>query len=343
MRLLKGHPVDSDSFETKKTLIFSIQHFCLHDGPGIRSIVFFKGCPLRCAWCQNPESWNKKPELAFKAHLCIGCETCLDACPQNAILSPGNRNTDLCRLCFTCVDKCPSSALTRFGVYRSVDDIVEELKSEYAFYKNSGGGVTFSGGEPTLFPDFATRLALALKKDGIHVAIETCGMFQSHGMEDVTGPPDTTGPTDPTGAPQGKVWDFLSLIDLVIFDVKLFDNEAHKQYCGTGNAPIKYNLKYLSKLKQSGQGPDVRLRMPVVPGITDTADNLSGWAGFLAENNFSAITLVPYHNMGESKRSWIGLAPGPDLPSLTDKAMDAVRKFFIAGNFSCFDPGEEPP
>jgi pyruvate formate lyase activating enzyme len=317
--------VESDNIETEKPSVFSIQHFCLQDGPGIRSIVFFKGCPLRCTWCQNPESWHKKPELAFKAHLCISCKTCVDSCQQDAMLSPGNRNKSLCRLCFACVETCPSSALTRFGRYVSIDDIMEELRPEYAFYKNSSGGVTFSGGEPTLFPDFAARLALSLKKDNIHLAMETCGMFQLNG----------------DNKPYGKMWDFISILDLVIFDVKVFDNDAHREYCGSGNELIKQNLKHLSELKQEGLGPDIWPRLPVIPGITDTSDNLSGWASFLLENNFTAITLVPYHNMGGAKRPWIGLESGPGIPSLTDQALDSVRHFFTQKNISCFNPGEE--
>jgi len=329
MRLLKGRFVASGKTGMIKAPVFSIQHFCLHDGPGIRSIVFFKGCPLRCAWCQNPESWVKQPELAFKAHLCVGCNTCVEACPRKAYQSPGIRDETACDLCFTCADQCPSAALVRFGAYRSIDDIIDELEVEYSFYKDSGGGVTFSGGEPTLFPGFAARLTRALKNDGIHVAVETCGMFHS-------GEAGTE-----SGGIENSVWDFLLSTDLIIFDVKLFDDVMHQRYCGTGNAIIKDNLKQLAAVKESKSAPDVWVRMPVIPGITDTNDNLSGWADFLKETHFSGITLVPYHNMGDAKRSWLNIAPGPVLPSLTDETMNEVRRFFARSGIACYDPGEE--
>lgn len=201
---------------------------------------------------------------------------------------------------------------------------MEELRHEFAFYKNSSGGVTFSGGEPTLFPDFATELSRALKEDDIHIAVETCGMFQLG--KDLT---------------QDKMRDFISIIDLLIFDIKIFDNDAHKQYCGSGNALIKTNLKALSELRQKGKGPDIWARLPVIPGITDSIDNLSGWAGFLKENDINAITLVPYHNMGDAKRSWLGIEPCPLIPTLTDEALYSVRKFFTSNNIACFNPGEE--
>jgi len=131
--------------EGNTPLFFSIQHFCLQDGPGIRSILFFKGCPLRCLWCHNPESWSKSSQLAYKKHLCIGCKNCVNICPEGIITEPGIWDLKKCTKCFKCVDVCPSEAMTSFGFPKSIDSILEELKPEYTYYKNSNGGVTFSG------------------------------------------------------------------------------------------------------------------------------------------------------------------------------------------------------
>jgi pyruvate formate lyase activating enzyme len=325
---LKGQALASSKKDAPVPLIFSIQHFCLQDGPGIRSMVFFKGCPLRCAWCQNPESWKTGSELAFKAHLCKACGACVDACPEKAILSPGNRDTSVCRLCFECAENCPQGALARFGIFNSVDQILNKLRPEYPYYVNSGGGVTFSGGEPAMYPAFAAELAQRLKHDGIHVAMETCGMFDL----------DKTKETKPYKEMQY----LLANIDLVIFDVKLFHEDNHRKFCGSGNKNIKKNLKTLSEMAQKSNGSlAVWPRLPVIPGITDTRDNLSGWAGFLAENNLFEITLVPYHNMGESKRAWLGLESAPDIPLIDNRAMQIVRETFSSKGIKCCAPGEE--
>ncbi len=163
--------------------VFSIQHFCLHDGPGIRSVIFFKGCPLRCDWCQNPESWKQEPEIGFKEKLCISCGRCAAACPADALVRPVFRDDSLCIKCFSCADACPSGALVRLGVRKSADEIVREVTPEVPLYRESGGGVTFSGGEPALHPDFCAGLAERLRAGKIHVAMETSGMFRPERSE----------------------------------------------------------------------------------------------------------------------------------------------------------------
>jgi len=296
--------------------VFSVQHFCLHDGPGVRSIVFFKGCPMRCAWCQNPESWRRSPEPAFKGHLCIDCKTCVDKCPKQAILSPGIRDASKCDLCFLCVENCPSGAMVCFGKYISIDELMDALRPEFPYLANTGGGVTFSGGEPAMFSGFIAQLAGRLHQEGMHIAVETSGYF------------------DPNAT-------FLSGIDLILFDIKLYDEAAHRKFCGTSNIIIKDNFTRLSDRAAKGTGPPIWPRLPLIPTVTDTKENLAAWAQFLKGIGLSYLTLVPYHKLGASKRQWLNLPPAPDYPAMTDQRLEDAVKLFVQYGISCFSPGEE--
>ena len=306
-RLNRNHPA-----------IFAVQHFCLHDGPGVRSIVFFKGCPLRCEWCQNPESWKTSPEVSFKAHLCIACNTCVDACPQKAISAPGIRDISACDLCFTCVDQCPSGAMVRFGDDYAVDAVMDALRPEFPYMQNTRGGVTFSGGEPMLFPEYLVELSVQLHEQEIHTTLETCGYFS----------PDLD-------------LRFLSDIDLVLFDIKLYDDGLHRKFCGTSNAIIKQNLKQLAAQASEKTGPPVWPRLPLIPTVTDTADNLTAWADFLKDIRLSFLTLVPYHNLGASKRQWLNLPSAPNYPAMTDERLQKAKLLLEDRGITCFAPGEE--
>jgi glycyl-radical enzyme activating protein len=321
--------VSSNMKEPVTGQIFSIQHFCLHDGPGIRSLVFFKGCPLRCAWCQNPESWIPTPELGFKAHLCINCQNCVSVCPVNAMKTPGQIRSDSCQKCFACAEACPSGALIRFGDFLSTQAVLKELQPEYPYYHSSGGGVTFSGGEPTLSIEFLIQLASALKQNKIHVAVETCGLFH---MEEKSAP---------LSKPQKAVHELLCLTDLVLFDIKIFQETAHKQFCGTTNRAIKDNLAMLTRRFHQEDGPLIWPRMPLIPGITDTPENLEGWGGLLAELELNKVTLVPFHNLGEAKREWLQLKPILKLNTPTGESMEKARHVLTKMGITCYDPGEE--
>ncbi len=299
-------------------LVFSVQHFCLHDGPGIRSLVFFKGCPLRCVWCQNVESWSPGAEIAFKPHLCIGCGTCVERCSENALTGIGIRDVHRCRSCFTCIDACPSGAMTLFGRPKSVEGLMDELRPEFPLFRDSGGGVTFTGGEPTLYPQFAGALAGALRSEGISTAMETSGFF---GIE-------RTAP-------------LLEQLDLVLFDIKVFDNARHCKLCGTDNAVIKKNLEALAEVSRRGHGPQVWPRLPLVPGMTDGEDNIRDWAGFLRGIGLSSLTIVPFHPMGVSKRTWLGLPEGPALRVPGEPEIEAAIRIFSMAGIQVFGPGEE--
>ncbi|MHB8876452.1 MAG: glycyl-radical enzyme activating protein [Myxococcaceae bacterium] len=298
--------------------VLQVQHFCLHDGPGVRSLVFLKGCPLRCAWCQNPESNRAGPERAFKAAKCIACGTCVEVCPEAAIDAPGRHDPAKCRLCFRCVERCPAEALVRFGEPRTAESVVEEIRPELPLLRSSGGGVTLTGGEPALHPELATALALAFRALEVHVAMETCGHFRH---EDASA--------------------LLSSLDLVLFDLKLFDDGEHRRLCGAGNGKVKENLRALAAARGAGAGPKVWPRLPLVPGMTDAEENLRGWAGLLRELGLTRLTLVPYHRLGEGKREWLGLPPGPAVQPLTREALEAARGLLAAEGISACAPGDE--
>lgn len=308
-------------------LVFSVQHFCLHDGPGVRSLVFFKGCPLRCVWCQNPESWSREPELGYKAHLCIGCKTCARVCPSGAVApgrgTPGpGRDRSRCRLCFACAEQCPSGALTRFGLRRSVASLVAELRAELPLFQASKGGVTLTGGEPTFQAQAAADLALALRSEGVHVAVETCGFY-------------------PRTAESKAVGRLFDAVDLVLFDVKLFADADHRRFCGAGNEPVKQNLLELAEAARRGEGPAVWPRLPLIPGVTAEPANLTGWAGFLRSLGLTRLTLVPYHRLGDSKRTWLGLGPAPSFPTPSEADVKAAAELLGAQGIETFTPGEE--
>ena len=322
-------------------LVFSVQRFCVHDGPGVRSLVFFKGFPLRCAWCQNPESWRPEAELGFKAHLCLGCGTCAKVCPNGAMARSG-RDPARCRLCFTCADRCPGGALVRFGVPRTVASVLAELGPELPFYRTSGGGVTLTGGEPALWAGFAADLAEAPRAEGIPVAMETCGLFPTSG---VAGSREATsgvaGSREATTGVAADVGRLLRSLDLVLFDVKVFDEAEHRRLCGAGNARIKENLRALAATAGRDGNPVVWARLPLVPEVTAGEGNLGAWAGFLRRCGLSRLTLVPYHSLGESKRAWLGLPTGPAFRAPTEAEIVAARDVLAASGVSACAPGEE--
>lgn len=321
--------------------IFSVQHFCLHDGPGVRSIVFFKGCPLRCQWCQNPESWSPSPEPAFKPRLCIDCKTCVDVCPEKAILKPGHCDQSRCRLCFSCADHCPSGAMTRFGNFSTTASVMDQLRPEFAYYQSSGGGVTFSGGEPMLFPGFITTLSQRLHHEAIHTTLETCGYFHPDVILTPIPQPVKEAQDKQKITRDVRMPAFLSDIDLVLFDVKLFDDVAHRKFCGKGNAFIKKNLSTLAYLAREHAGPVVWPRLPLIPHITDTKENLVAWSEFLHQAGLPYLTIVPYHNLGASKRQWLNLPPAPDIAALTDDDLQRATDILKSCGIACFTPGEE--
>lgn len=260
-------------------LIYDVQRFSVHDGPGIRTTVFFKGCPLRCRWCQNPESLRATPEIAFFADRCRSSFECLPTCPSQALTPGADRVVrERCDACGACLTACAFGALQPIG--RGVDAaaLAEEIARDLPFFRASGGGATLSGGEPTLQLPFARALAARLRERGIGVGLQTCGAFAWDGFAAL-----------------------LPLLDFVFLDLKHADPEAHRRWTGSDNAAIRDNARRLA-----ASGARVTFRMPVVPGANDADENLTATAAFLRELGHPRLHLLAYHSMGEAKLARVG-------------------------------------
>ncbi len=260
-------------------VVFNIQHYSIHDGPGIRTTVFLKGCPLRCFWCQNPESQATRPELFFDAAKCKGCGTCVEACAQHAITVRDNRswtNRDLCQGVGACADVCPNEARSLMGRKMTASAVVEDVNADAIFYERSGGGVSLSGGEPLAQPRFATTLLRLFKEAGLHTVIDTCGCV-----------------------PWDTLRQALQHVDLVLYDFKHMDPVEHERGTGVANGLILDNARRIHH--------DLKIpllaRVPIISGYNDSADNISATARFIAEELDKSVKvhLLPYHRLGEVK------------------------------------------
>ena len=298
--------------------IFDLQRYAVHDGPGIRTLVFFKGCPLRCAWCCNPESRLAWPELLRRPALCASCGSCIAACPAGAIRRDdrGGPAIDrrLCRACpgFACAEACPNDALARVGREADARELLAQIEQDRDFYRNSGGGVTFSGGEPFMQPGFLGELLAGCRELDIDTAVETCGHASTE--------------------------DLLALdssVDLFLFDLKVLDPERHRALTGQDNRLILENFRRLA-----GRCPaKLVARLTVVPGVSDVPENLSALASFLRQCGIGAVELLPYHPLGLGKWEGLDLEPAcrPD-PGLAGVGSAEAARFFARQGFACAVP-----
>ena len=292
-----------------KGLVFDIQRYSLHDGPGIRTTVFFKGCPLRCKWCSNPESFMKAPEVAYNKKDCIACYACVKACKQAAVSATAEGITidkTKCTQNFDCVEVCPTGALTVFGQWMTVDQIMDVVIKDLAFYKNSGGGLTLSGGEVMLQSEFAAALLNQAKANGIHTAIETSGFAQWTSVEMV-----------------------LEYTDLVLFDVKLVNREKHLTYTGVDNTLILENLDRMMTM-----GKQLIARIPLVPTVNMDSTSVNDYIELMLEMNIKEVNLLPFHQLGEGKYDMVGLPyPFKGVKVAKDEAVQAVADQMAEAGF----------
>jgi len=267
----------------KKATVTNIQRFSLHDGAGIRTIVFFKGCPLKCPWCSNPETQLKTKEVMQSKLECLLCKKCINSCPNKALYEYNHLilvNKSRCNLCGICQEVCPTSNIRIIGKDYSVEDLANELIKDKVFYKRTNGGVTYSGGEPTIYMDFLISLSKNLKNNNIHIAIETCGYF--------------------------NFCDFKRLvpyIDLIFFDLKIINNQDHKNFIGKSNKLIISNLKRLVKFNAQ---KNIIIRFPLIPKYTDKINNIKSIIDIMHNINILKIEILPYHRLGESKYERLG-------------------------------------
>lgn len=259
-----------------KGIVFNIQKFSIHDGPGIRTTVFFKGCPLRCHWCSNPESQQEKVQILYNQKKCVYCQKCINICPQKAIsLNNDWIQIDLkkCIGCLQCIHNCSTKALSYEGEYKTIDEIVEICLQDKDFYDESNGGVTISGGEGMSQPVFVEQLVQKLKKEKIHVAIETTGYIESSTFQKL--------------AP---------MFNLLLFDVKHYDSHKHFQGTAVYNELIIQNLKWAID-----KGIEILPRIPVIPDFNDSINDAKGLAKLLRSLGAKRVQLLPFHQFGEKK------------------------------------------
>ncbi len=282
--------------------VFNIQRFSVHDGHGIRTNVFLKGCPLRCIWCHNPEGLKREPQIRFSPEKCIGCGDCAAVCHGTAHHFDGNMHQfvfDVCEGCMECPKKCPANALEADGEYRTAESVIDEVLRDRDYYDKSGGGMTLSGGEPFYQPDFAVELLRLAKAEDIDCAVETCGMAPSEVLE--------------KAAP---------LVDTFLFDYKATGEEEHLRLTGASNRQILENLSLLDRL-----GACIFLRCPIIPGINDKEEHYRGIAHIAdAYGNIKEINIMPYHSMGVGKGLKVGIEPRFRAESMTYERAGQIKK-----------------
>lgn len=291
--------------------VFDVKRFSVHDGPGIRTTVFLKGCPLRCLWCSNPESQRMEPQIVFWNERCIRCDACLAVCPQSAIVADeaGRKQVlpECCDLCGRCLEECYAGALEQIGRLMTVDEVLSLVEEDNPFYEESGGGVTLSGGEPMAQSRFSQRLLQGCQEQSIHTTIDTCGY---------------------------ALWEdwqaLLPYLDLILYDLKEIDPNRHRRFTGVSNELILDNLRRLALTDKM-----VIVRRPVIPGYNDDQESIHALARFVRElSTIHEIHLLPYHRFGRGKYERLGKEyPMGDTPSLREGEVTGLRDILVSYGF----------
>lgn len=293
-------------------IIFDIQRFCLHDGPGVRTTVFFKGCPLRCIWCSNPESQRQAPEVFYIQSKCVGCFRCQNVCPAGCIERTGDGYIDIdrskCTDCLECAKACFSGAIVCKGKTWTVDEVVNEVVKDKLFFKNTNGGVTLSGGEVLAQADFALAILKELKKKGIHTAIETTGYGDTQALLDLA-----------------------SVTDLVLYDFKHHDEQLHEKYTGVSNKKIMINLQTL--IQRMGMDR-LLVRVPLIPGFNSDNKSISGIKEALKDMGITSVELIPFHQLGKKKYEYLGREYFfGNAEAMSEEAIKTIKESFVNDGF----------
>lgn len=302
----------------RKALIANVQKYNMHDGPGVRTLVFFKGCPLRCKWCSNPENLQKRYKVMYKRSACVDCGACVEVCPVgihsiSKVTGEHEVNQEIeCIGCRKCEEACAYGALSISGEVRTISEIMEIIEEDRAFYDLSGGGVTVGGGDPLMQHDVVANLLMACKQDGINTAVETSGYGRTEDLMQIA-----------------------EFTDLFLYDIKQIDSQKHYELTGVRNDQILKNLKELIHRRYN-----VKIRMPLLKGLNSDEKDIQGVIDFLMQfkecKNFKGVDLLPYHKLGVNKYRQIGMdypLENYQDPSLDNEEMSRIEKMFLDNGF----------
>lgn len=304
--------VNKSEAVVKKRMVIDITRMTVHNGPGIRTVILFKGCPLRCVWCSTPESQRESPEIAFYPDRCIRCDDCMPICPSGAIHLTGDSlhlDRSLCNSCGNCAGVCYTEALKLLGQEMTVRELVEEVKKDVIIYKHSHGGVTVSGGEPLSNKEFTLELLRSIREEGISIGIDTCGYVPWENIEPV-----------------------LPYTDFFLWDLKIMDEEKHREYTGVSNRRILENMRLVAE-----RGVPVYIRVPVVPDYNDSEDNIRATCEFARKiPSLVEINLLPLHHLGKARYTSLDREyPIDGIPLIPDGVLQKMKLLVESCGLKC--------